>query len=53
MEDEEHSLETIHQQFEISEDTEIELTFILQEGRKGKYKVVRDGETIEEEEVSS
>jgi serine/threonine protein kinase len=52
MEDEEHSIETIHQQFEISEDTEIELTFILQEGKKGKYKIVRDGKTIEEEEVS-
>ncbi|MGB6177773.1 Stk1 family PASTA domain-containing Ser/Thr kinase [Carnobacterium sp.] len=52
MEDQEHKLGTVFQQFEISEDTEIELTFILQEGEKGRYKVVRDGETIQEEEVS-
>ncbi|MCA9766009.1 MAG: Stk1 family PASTA domain-containing Ser/Thr kinase [Carnobacterium sp.] len=52
IEDQEHKLETVFQQFEISEDTEINLAFVLQDGKKGRYKVVRDGETIEEDEVS-
>ncbi|SEK83861.1 serine/threonine protein kinase [Carnobacterium iners] len=52
IEDKEHKLETVYQQFEISEDTEIDLPFVLEEGKKGRYKVVRDGETIEEDEVS-
>ena len=53
IEDQEHTLGTVYKQFEISEDTEVELTFVLQEGEKGKYKIVKDGETIEEDEVSS
>ncbi len=52
IEDQEHNLGTVYQQFEISEDTEIELDFVLQEGEKGRYKIVRDGETIEEDEVT-
>ena len=52
IEDQEHKLGTVYKQFEISEDTEVELTFVLQEGKKGRYKIVKDGETIKEEEVS-
>lgn len=48
IDDEEHKLGTIYQQFEISENTEIEIPFVLQEGKKGSYRIIRDGEMIEE-----
>lgn len=48
IEDEEHKLETVYQQFEITEDTELDLPFVLKEGSKGSYRIIRDGEAIEE-----
>lgn len=48
IEDAEHSVDTLFQQFNITEDFELELPFILEEGTTGSYRIVRDGETIEE-----
>lgn len=49
IEDAEHSVDTLFQQFNITEDFELELPFILEEGTTGSYRIVRDGETIEED----
>lgn len=49
IEDEENSFNSVYQQLEITEDTEVTLEFTLQEGDTGSYRVVRDGEVIAEE----
>lgn len=48
IEDAEHSLDTLFQQFTITEDHDIQLPFVLEEGTTGSYRIIRDGETIEE-----
>lgn len=48
IEDAEHSLNTLFQQFTITENHDLEIPFILEEGATGGYRIVRDGETIEE-----
>lgn len=48
IEDAEHSLDTLFQQFTITEDHDMEIPFILEDGTTGSYRIVRDGETIEE-----
>ncbi|WP_027107551.1 Stk1 family PASTA domain-containing Ser/Thr kinase [Lacticigenium naphthae] len=48
LEDNERSLDEIHQQFEITEDREITLTFLLSPDSVGAYRIERDGEIIEE-----
>ncbi|MBM6613662.1 Stk1 family PASTA domain-containing Ser/Thr kinase [Desemzia sp. RIT804] len=48
IEDAEHSLNTLFQQFTITEDYDLEIPFVLEEGATGSYRIVRDGETIEE-----
>lgn len=49
IEDDEHSYGTVYQKLTITKDTVIDLTFKLKEGTAGKYKVVRDGVTILED----
>ncbi|MER2180918.1 MAG: PASTA domain-containing protein, partial [Desemzia incerta] len=46
--DAEHTMDTLFQQFTITEDSDMAIPFILEEGATGGYKIVRDGETIEE-----
>lgn len=46
--DTEHNLDTLFQRITILKDTEMDIPFILEEGTKGSYRIVRDGETIEE-----
>lgn len=49
IEDDEHSYGTVYQKLTITKDTVIDLTFKLKEGTAGKYKVVRDGVTVLED----
>lgn len=48
LEDEQNSIDNIYQQFSIDEDTDTVLSFTLKEGETGRYRIVRDGEVIEE-----
>lgn len=48
MEDNNNSYDTVAQELEITENTEVTLTFTLDKGKSGRYKVVRDGVTVEE-----
>lgn len=49
IEDDEHSYGTVYQKLTITKDTVIDLTFKLKEGTAGKYKVVRDGVIVLED----
>lgn len=53
VEDAENDFDTVFREMEITEDREVTLTFTLEEEGTGRYRIVRDGETIEEEEVGA
>lgn len=53
IEDAENNLDSPYRELEITENTEVTLRLTLEEGTKGRYRVVRDGETIIEEEVEA
>ncbi|WP_028273033.1 Stk1 family PASTA domain-containing Ser/Thr kinase [Atopococcus tabaci] len=53
IEDTENNLDSPYRELEITEDTEVTLNLTLEEGTKGRYRIVRDGETIIEEEVEA
>ncbi|KRN88585.1 Stk1 family PASTA domain-containing Ser/Thr kinase [Ligilactobacillus ceti] len=46
LEDDDHSLKTVYQNFIINQDTEFDLPFTLKPGHKGKYKITRDGKVL-------
>lgn len=47
-----NNINTIAQELTITEDTTIDLNFVVEEGNTANYRVVRDGEEIMAEEVS-
>ena len=48
LEDANHSYKNVYQKFNINKDTTMSLTFTLDAGKTGKYKVLRDGQLIAE-----
>lgn len=52
IEDAENSIDDVFQEFTIRNDTDITLPFTVIEGESARYRVVRDGEEIEDETVS-
>ena len=49
LDDSAHSIDSVYRQITITEDTDIEIPFILETGKAGSYRIERDGEVIEEE----
>jgi len=49
LEDSQHDFSNVYRQLDITEDTSVDLPFILEEGKKGRFKILRDGEVIQEE----
>ncbi|MHC3376672.1 Stk1 family PASTA domain-containing Ser/Thr kinase [Ligilactobacillus equi] len=48
LEDANHNYKNVYQQFRINKNTTMSITFTLDAGKTGKYKVVRDGRVIAE-----
>lgn len=48
LEDANHDYKNVYQQFRINKNTTMSITFTLDAGKTGKYKVVRDGHVIAE-----
>lgn len=48
IEDKNHSMSTPYRELDITKDTSVTITFEIEEGSKGSYKVVRDDATIDE-----
>ena len=44
-----HEIEDVYQEFSITENMDIEIPFILKKGETGAYRILRDGELVEEE----
>lgn len=48
IEDKSHNIDDIYERKTITKDTNFKLSFILDSGKSGKYKILRDGEVIAE-----
>lgn len=46
--DKSHQIKNIYQTLDITGDREVQIPFELEDGKKGAYKIVRDGQVIEE-----
>ncbi len=46
LEDQNHHLNDVYQTLNITKDQTVRLSFVLDQGEKGAYKIVRDGQTI-------
>ena len=46
--DAKHNINELAQEYEITESQELTLTFEINEGGKGQYRILRDGEVIAE-----
>lgn len=52
IEDRSHSINTVYRQFTITKDTPVELPFTVESGQSARYRIVRDGSTIDEQTVN-
>ncbi|MCI1953479.1 MAG: Stk1 family PASTA domain-containing Ser/Thr kinase [Ligilactobacillus acidipiscis] len=48
--DKSHQIKNIYQTLDITGDREVQIPFELEDGKKGAYKIVRDGQVIEEKD---
>ncbi|WP_088838967.1 MULTISPECIES: Stk1 family PASTA domain-containing Ser/Thr kinase [unclassified Listeria] len=48
IDDKNHSMSTPYRELDITENTSVTITFEIEEGSKGSYKILRDDETIDE-----
>lgn len=48
--DKSHQIKNIYQTLDITGDREVQILFELEDGKKGAYKIVRDGQVIEEKD---